>query len=289
MADEPPGALRGFPPQERARVVGILNVTPDSFSDGGAYLDTESAVRHGFALSAQGADLVDVGGESTRPGAARVPLDVELSRVIPVVTALAKRGVAVSIDTTRAEVAAQALDAGAQVVNDVSGGNADPDMYRLVADRRVPYVLMHSRGPSIDMTARASYADVVHDVRDELRARLDAAVAAGVSPDQVVLDPGIGFHKIGPQNWALLANIDVLAGLGRPLLVGTSRKAFLGNLLAEGGEVRPPTARDAATHATTALLAAAGVWGVRVHEIAPTLDAVRVGAAWAAARTEHGS
>jgi dihydropteroate synthase len=281
--------LRGFPTIGRTRVIGVLNVTPDSFSDGGAFVDVDIAVAHGIAMSAQGADLIDVGGESTRPGAQRVPLDVELARVLPVVSALARQGVRVSIDTTRAEVARQALDAGALVVNDVSGGKADPKMYGLVADRGVPYVLMHSRGPSVDMADRASYDDVVRDVRDELVASMADAIAAGVEPEQIVVDPGIGFHKVGAQNWALLANIEVLAALGRPLLVGVSRKSFLGALLAQDGTAPPPAAREAATHATTALLAAAGVWGVRVHEVGPSLDAVLVGRAWAAARSEGSS
>jgi dihydropteroate synthase len=280
-------SVRGLPDIGRTRVVGVLNVTPDSFSDGGEFLAVDHAVAHGLELAAAGADFVDVGGESTRPGATRIPLQTELDRVLPVVEALAAAGVAISIDTTRAEVADRALAVGAVIVNDVSGGTADPQMYGLIADRGVPYVLMHSRGPSVDMAARSTYDDIARDVRDELACRLEAAVAAGVGIDQVVLDPGIGFHKMGAQNWPLLAHLDVLAALGRPLLVGTSRKSFLGTLLADSdGKQRPPGERDAATHATSALLAYAGVWAVRVHEISPTLDAIKVGSAWAAATSE---
>ena len=285
MPEVPTPRLRGFPPLGRTRVVGVLNVTPDSFSDGGAFVDADVAIRHGLSLIAQGADLVDVGGESTRPGAERIPVEVELARVLPVVSALAQEGVGVSIDTTRAEVARRCLDAGAVVVNDVSGGTADPVMYKLLADRGVPCVLMHSRGPSVDMARRAFYDDIVREVREELSTRLDDASSAGVDPEQVVLDPGIGFHKAGAQNWPLLANLDAIAELGRPLLVGTSRKSFLGRLLAgEDGTPRSPDERDVATHATSALLAEAGIWGVRVHQVAPTVDAILVGTAWAAAR-----
>lgn len=277
-------ALPGLPELGRARVMGVVNVTPDSFSDGGAYLDRDAAVRHGLRLLAEGADLLDVGGESTRPGAGRVPEQVELDRVLPVVAELAGKGAAVSIDTTRAAVAAAALDAGAILVNDVSGGVADPDLPLLVADRGVAYVVMHARGASTDMTGPAVYADVVSEVRDELAGRLAAVLAAGVRAEQVLLDPGIGFHKVGAQNWALLARLEALAQLGRPLLVGASRKSFLGALLAgASGAPRPVTERDAATHATTALAAAAGAWGVRVHDVAPSADAVRVAAAWVAA------
>jgi len=264
--------------------VGILNVTPDSFSDGGAYLDPQVAVTHGVQLAAAGADLVDVGGESTRPGAARVDAATETARAVPVVAALAAQGIAVSIDTTRAEVAEAALDAGAVLVNDVSGGTADPGMYRVLARRGVPCVLMHSRGASADMAARAVYADVVREVRDELADRMAAAVAAGVDAAQIVLDPGIGFHKNSRHNWQLLAHLGDLAALGRPLLVGTSRKSFLGRLLAgPGGEPRPVADRDLATHATTALAVLNGAWGVRVHDVAGSVDAVRVAQAWAAA------
>lgn len=276
--------MLGLPDYGRTAVVGVLNVTPDSFSDGGAYLDPQAAFRHGIELAAAGADLVDVGGESTRPGAQRVDVAVEIDRAIPIVRALAERGIGVSIDTTRAEVAAAALDAGAMVVNDVSGGLADPQMYGLIAHRDVPYIVMHSRGSSVDMAARAVYDDVVTDVRAELAQRLAAAVAAGVDPGRVVLDPGIGFHKLAAHNWALLGQLPALAELGRPLLIGTSRKSFLGRLLAgPAGEPRPAAGRDTATHATSALAALAGAWGVRVHDVAGSVDAVRVAQAWRAA------
>ncbi|RJK96152.1 dihydropteroate synthase [Vallicoccus soli] len=260
--------------------MGVLNVTADSFSDGGRWLDHGAAVEHGLALAAQGADLVDVGGESTRPGAARVPAEDERARVLPVVRALAAAGVAVSIDTMRASTAEAALAAGAVLVNDVSGGLADPDVPRVVAAAGVPYVLMHWRGHSERMQELAAYGDVVADVRDELAARLVAVVAAGVEPARVVLDPGLGFAKTAAHNWALLARLGELAALGRPLLVGASRKAFLGALLADpDGTPRPAARRDAATAAVSALAAAAGAWCVRVHDVPGTLDAVRVAAA----------
>jgi dihydropteroate synthase len=273
-----PDALRDL---DRTVVMGVLNVTPDSFSDGGRYLAEDAAVAHGLALYEAGADLVDVGGESTRPGAERISPDEERGRVLPVVTALTAAGVPVSIDTTRASVAVAALERGAVLVNDVSGGQADPAMLPLIAERRCPYVVMHWRGPSRVMEQLTQYDDVVRDVRAELGERLQAAVAAGVDPAFVVLDPGLGFAKEAHHNWRLLNQLDVLAGLGRPLLVGASRKRFLGTLLAEADGMPPPTAeRDAATAAVSALAAAAGVWCVRVHEPAGSLDAVRVGAAW---------
>lgn len=265
----------------RTLVMGVVNVTPDSFSDGGEWFEPHDAVAHGHELLAQGADLLDVGGESTRPGARRVPVEEERRRVLPVVRELAAAGAVVSVDTTRASVAADAVAAGAVVVNDVSGGLADPDMARVVAETGVVLVAMHWRGPSDVMDALAVYDDVVTDVRDELAARLDALVAAGVRPEQVVLDPGLGFAKPGRDNWPLLAHLDVLAALGRPVLVGASRKRFLGHLLAgPDGEPAPPLGRDRATAAVTALAAAKGAWCVRVHDVAGSADAVRVAAAW---------
>ncbi|MFL6100043.1 MAG: dihydropteroate synthase [Actinomycetales bacterium] len=265
----------------RSLVMGVVNVTPDSFSDGGLWLEPDAAVGHGLELAAQGADLVDVGGESTRPGAQRPDVAEELRRVVPVVRELSAAGVVVSIDTMRAEVAEAALAAGAALVNDVSGGQADPHLPPLVADAGVPYVVMHWRGHSTEMEQHASYDDVVADVGKELSARLESVVAQGVSADRVVLDPGLGFAKDASQNWALLRGLDQLVGLGRPLLVGASRKRFLGSLLAgPDGTPAPPDARDAATHATSALAAAAGVWCVRVHDVPGTLDAVRVADAW---------
>jgi len=279
----PPYPVRGLPPAGRCRVMGVLNVTPDSFSDGDAYLDTAAAVRHGLAMLAAGADIVDVGGESTRPGAARVEETEERRRVEPVVRALAGAGAVVSIDTTRAAVAEAALAVGARMVNDVSGGVVDPAMAPLVATAGVPYVVMHSRGPSADMASRARYGDVVAEVAAELRERMAAALAAGVAADQIVLDPGLGFAKNAEHNWALLAHLPVLAELGRPLLVGASRKAFLGRLLASPEAARPPADRDAATCAVTALAAYQGVWAVRVHDVGASVDAVRVVAALRAA------
>ncbi|HEY5186644.1 MAG TPA: dihydropteroate synthase [Actinomycetes bacterium] len=278
-----PGSLRGL---GRALVMGVLNVTPDSFSDGGRFLDPDAGIARGLALRDAGADLVDVGGESTRPGASRVPVEEELHRVLPVVTALAAEGVPVSIDTMRAEVAEQALAAGAVVVNDVSGGLADPSVLRVVAQARVPYVVMHWRGPSTVMDDLARYGDVVHDVRVELARRLDGAMAAGVDPAYVVLDPGLGFAKDARHNWALLAHLDQLGVLGRPLLVGASRKRFLGSLLG-GSAAPPPPERDPATAAVSALAAGAGVWCVRVHEPAASRDAVLVAAAWRDAALER--
>ena len=271
----------GLPHPGRCVVMGILNVTPDSFSDGGRFLDRDSAVAHGLALHEAGADLVDVGGESTRPGASRVEAAQEAARVLPVVRELAAAGVPVSIDTTRAAVAEAAIEAGASVVNDVSGGLADDRMAGVVAAARVPWILMHWRGHSSSMDELASYEDVVGEVRAELVARVDAAVLAGVDPAMLVLDPGLGFAKKATHNWALLRRLDVLVALGFPVLVGASRKRFLGQLLAaEDGTLRPPASRDAATAAVSALAASAGVWGVRVHDVGSTLDAVAVSAAW---------
>ena len=261
-------------------VMGVLNVTPDSFSDGGNYADHDSAVAHGLEMHAAGADYVDVGGESTRPGADRVDAAEECNRILPVIRDLAVEGVRVSVDTTRAEVAEAALDAGAVLVNDVSGGLADPGMAKLVADAGVPWVLMHWRGHSKRMYAQAHYDDVVTEVCDELTARRDDALAAGVAAEQLVLDPGLGFAKNAPHNWALLAGLDRIVGLGLPVLVGASRKTFLGRLLAgPDAEPLPPERRDAATLATTVLAAGAGAWGVRVHDVAASVDAVKVVAA----------
>jgi len=275
-----------LPQPGRCAVIGVLNVTPDSFSDGGRYLSLDNALAHGVAMWEAGADLVDVGGESTRPGAARVDADTEIARVRPVIAGLARSGVAVSVDTTRARVAEAALEAGARVVNDVSGGLADPAMARFVASADVPWILMHWRGHSANMDSLATYTDVVTDVRDELRARVDAAVAAGVEPSALVLDPGLGFAKRAEHNWELLARLDVLRGLGFPVLVGASRKRFLGTLLAaKDGTPRPPDGREEATAAISALIATAGAWGVRVHDVTRSLDAVEVASAMATAPT----
>ncbi|MBO2451556.1 dihydropteroate synthase [Actinomadura barringtoniae] len=262
--------------------MGVVNVTPDSFSDGGAWFDPDKAIRHGIDLVAEGADVVDVGGESTRPGAQRVSQEEELRRVVPVIEALAAEGVPVSVDTMRAEVAEAAVAAGARLVNDVSGGVADPDMARVVAAARVPYVVMHWRGHSHDMYTRAVYRDVVREVRDELLVRVDAILAAGVDPSMIVLDPGLGFAK-SPEaghNWSLIAHLDAFLDTGYAVLVGASRKRFLGKLLAgTDGIPRSFIDCDDATVAITSLVAAAGAWCVRVHRVRPNADAVRVAAA----------
>lgn len=278
----PPHHVAGLPRHDRALVMGVLNVTPDSFSDGGRWSDPDRAVAHGRALVVEGADLVDVGGESTRPGAHRPSPQEELDRVLPVVTALAADGVLVSVDTMRSEVAAAALDAGAVLVNDVSGGRADPDMFAVVARAGAPYVLMHWRAHSHRMQQHTVYGDVVADVATELAEQLELAVAAGIARDRIALDPGIGFSKDADQNWDVLAATERLHDLGQPVLVATSRKRFLGVLLADrSGELRPPLERDDATTATTALAAAAGAWCIRAHAVRPTLDAVKVAARWA--------
>ncbi len=258
-------------------VMGVVNVTPDSFSDGGQWFEPSAAVEHGSELMVQGADILDIGGESTRPGAERPSVVEELRRVLPVVTELAAAGALVSVDTMRAEVAGQALAAGAGLVNDVSGGLADPDMAGVVADAGVPFVAMHWRGHSADMQSRAVYDDVVADVVAELTQRAEALVDAGIAPDRIVLDPGFGFAKLAGHNWSLLRGLDRLLALDHPLLVGTSRKGFLGRLgVPAGGEARPPLDRDPATAATSMHAARLGAWGVRVHHIPSTLDAMRV-------------
>jgi dihydropteroate synthase len=281
--------LPGGPTPGRSLVMGVVNVTPDSFSDGGSWPDAQSAIAHGLELAAAGADIVDVGGESTRPGAQRVSPEEELRRIGPVVTELVKAGVPTSIDTMRAPVAEFALDAGVQLVNDVSGGLADPQMPRLVAAAGVSYVVVHWRGHSREMYSRAVYADVVSEVRDELTTRIDAVVAAGVDPGRIVVDPGLGFGKRPEHNWPLLTHLADLGRLGGrtfPVLVGASRKRFLGLLLAApDGTPRPFDGSDAATVAISALAATAGAWCVRVHEVPANADAVRVAAAWRDAST----
>ena len=276
MTGAPPAAQLPSAPG-RPVVMGVVNVTPDSFSDGGEWFEPDAAIEHGHALVADGADIVDVGGESTRPGAARPSVQEELRRVLPVVEALSAEGVVVSVDTMRAAVAAQALRAGAALVNDVSGGLADPGIVAVVAAAGCPYVAMHWRGHSTEMQSRAVYGDVVADVTQELAGRRAAILAAGVSAERLVLDPGLGFAKYAPHNWALLAHLDALTALGQPVLVGASRKTFLGRLrVPAGGEPRPPVERDVATAATSVLCALAGVWGVRVHDVAATRDALAV-------------
>ncbi|MGA8211210.1 MAG: dihydropteroate synthase [Nocardioidaceae bacterium] len=282
MFSRPPRYVEGLPRHPRCLVMGVLNVTPDSFSDGGRFLDHARALEHGRRLAAQGADLVDVGGESTRPGALRPSPQEEVDRVLPVVTGLVAAGVAVSVDTMRAVVAEAAVEAGAVLVNDVSGGRADEEMLPVVARLATPYVLMHWRAHSREMEQHAGYGDVVAEVLTELREQLDAATVAGVDPRRIAVDPGIGFSKTAEANWEVLAGIERLHELGHPVLVATSRKRFLGRLLADpAGEPRPVLERDDATTATSALAAAAGAWCIRSHSVLPSLDAVRVAGRWA--------
>lgn len=282
MYAEPPHYVTGLPRLGRSLVMGVVNVTPDSFSDGGRWLDPELAVKHGRQLVAEGADLIDVGGESTRPGAQRPSVQEELDRVLPVVTSLAEQGVLVSIDTMRAEVALSAVRAGAVLVNDVSGGRADHEMFAAVAGTGTPYILMHWRAHSAEMQRRAEYDDVVTDVARELGDQLELALAAGIDPGLIALDPGIGFSKTADQNWDVLAATERFHELGHPLLIATSRKRFLGVLLAgDDGELRPPDRREDGTTATSALAAAGGAWCIRVHSVRPTADAVKVATRWA--------
>jgi dihydropteroate synthase len=266
----------------RVQVMGVVNVTDDSFSDGGLFLDRDRAVAHARALVADGADIIDVGGESTRPGATRIEAGVETARVVPVIKELASQGITVSIDTMHAEVAQAALENGAQIVNDVSGGRADPNMAPLVADARVPWVLMHWRSVGAALPHEApAYGDVVAEVRDELLASVDAAVSAGVDQANVVIDPGLGFAKTAQHNWALLHALPELVATGIPVLVGASRKRFLGTLLADlDGRPRPPDGRETATAVISALAAQHGAWGVRVHDVRASVDALKVLRAW---------
>ncbi|HKA68234.1 MAG TPA: dihydropteroate synthase [Actinomycetes bacterium] len=281
-----------LPSPGRCVIMGVINVTPDSFSDGGRYFDRSAAVERGLELVRSGADIVDVGGESTRPGAGRIDAAEEASRVLPVIRELAAAGGYVSVDTMRAEVAAAALEAGARMVNDVSGGLADPAMIPLIAQAGRPYVIMHWRGHSATMQDKARYADVVAEVCDELGQRYQAAAEGGVDPELIILDPGLGFAKLPRHNWALLANLDRIASIGLPVLVGASRKRFLGELIASAGAgtdggPRPDTGREYATVAVSAIAALAGAWGVRVHEVPGSLDAVKVAASVRAARAGH--
>ncbi|MDO4901550.1 dihydropteroate synthase [Actinomyces sp.] len=266
----------------RTLVMGVVNVTPDSFSDGGRWQTTELAVAHGRQLLAQGADILDIGGQSTRPGAAPVNVTDEQSRVLPVVRALADTGAVVSVDTLHAETAHAAVRAGARIINDVSGGLADPDMHRVVAAAGVVYICQHWRGTPETMDGLTDYGDggVLAGVEAELRMRLSELDAAGVRPEQIVLDPGLGFAKTHPQSWELLAATGrLVADLGRPVLIGASRKRFLAAATVPEA-ASDPLARDAATTATTALAAAAGAWAVRVHEVPANRDAVRTASLW---------
>ena len=270
------------PPGTCVQVMGVVNVTDDSFSDGGLFLDRDRAVEHGLMLAAEGAAIVDVGGESTRPGATRVAPRVESARVLPVIKELAGQGITVSIDTMHAEVAQAALENGAQIVNDVSGGRADPNMAPLLADAKVPWVLMHWRSVGANRPHEVpAYRDVVAEVRDELLAGVDAAVDAGVDPSRLIIDPGLGFAKTAEHNWALLRALPEFVGTGIPVLVGASRKRFLGTLLAgPDGEPRPPGGRETATAVISALAGLHGAWGVRVHDVRASVDALKVLGAW---------
>jgi dihydropteroate synthase len=266
-----------LPQPGRTLVIGVVNVTPDSFSDGGQWFDPAAAITHGLDLLAEGADIIDIGGESTRPGATRPEVSEELRRVLPVVRELAATGACVSIDTMRAAVAEPAISAGAGLVNDVSGGKADARLLRLVAESGVPYICMHWRGHSEDMQSKASYADVVTEVINELRIQLDAATRVGVAPDKLIIDPGFGFAKTGEHNWQLLQRLEEFDVLERPMLAGVSRKSFLGRLLAGAdGSLRPAKERDDATTALTAVLALRQIWGVRVHSVRASRDAIAV-------------
>ncbi|QMU97138.1 dihydropteroate synthase [Microbacterium esteraromaticum] len=256
---------------------GILNITPDSFSDGGRYVELDIAVARARAMRAQGASVIDVGGESTRPGAERIGSTEEQRRVLPVLEALATEGIPASIDTLNADTASAAVRAGARVVNDVSGGLADERMLATVADLDADIAIGHWRGPSSDMYARAQYTRIAREVASELRERVTAAAAAGIAPSRVILDPGIGFAKSGEQNWDVLRGLDEIIGLGHRVLVGTSRKRFLAETL--DGEADQPR-RDLATAVTSALAARAGAWAVRVHDVGATRDALAVTTAW---------
>ena len=257
----------------RTVVMGILNITPDSFADGGKYLSKDDAVTGGRRLVVEGADIIDVGGESTRPGAERVSETEELKRVIPVIKELVKDGAVVSVDTMRAEVAKEAIAVGATYINDVSGGLADEKMAKVIASNpKVQYIVMHWRGHSRNMQEQAIYKDVVKEVKDELDERVADLLKVGVNPEQIILDPGIGFAKESEHNWKLLRSIDRLQLLGYPLLIGVSRKRFLGELL----NTTDPDKREAATIALTYELARLKVWGVRTHAVRAHQDAISV-------------
>ncbi|PHX75835.1 MAG: dihydropteroate synthase [Actinobacteria bacterium] len=265
---------------KRTLVMGIINVTPDSFSDGGENAGTESAVMRGIQMIRECVDIIDIGGESTRPGASRISPEEEKARVLPVLRALADYDTVLSIDTMRAEVAEEAIAAGASIVNDVSGGLADSDMPRLIADVRVPYVVMHWRGFSDSMQKLAVYEVTAKEVRRELAERIEKLTKAGVEIDQIILDPGLGFAKEPDHNWDVLQAIESFEKLKRPLLVGASRKRFLGRLLNEGEGDRDVKEREAATIAVTTMLAERKVWGVRVHNVRDSRDAIEVVTRW---------
>jgi dihydropteroate synthase len=272
----PSGLPENLRKLDRTLVMGVLNVTPDSFSDGGRFYDAAIATNHALQMIQDGADIIDIGGESTRPGSDRISVQEELDRVIPVISALAHSGAAMSIDTMRAEVASAAITAGACMINDVSGGKSDPEMLGYVAALKVPYILMHWRGPSNIMNTLTDYNDVVADVTFEISKQVDAAISAGISRERIAIDPGIGFAKAVDQNWPILKHLNVLEELGLPILMGASRKKFLGELLAKDGLPRDSDERESATTAISTLMAARGIWAVRVHDVKSTSDAVAV-------------
>lgn len=278
-------------PTDRTLIMGILNVTPDSFSDGGLHADAATAVAHAKTLIAQGADIIDVGGESTRPGATRVDLAEEQRRVLPVIEALAAENIVMSVDTLNPETARAAVAAGAHIINDVAGMSLREDMIETVAELGVPYILMHSRGTSITMDSQAVYTDVAGEVFSELFTLRERLLAAGVAPEQIILDPGPGFAKQGEQNWQILAGLQALVAEGHRVLVAGSRKRFIARLLqeqdaaasglpAEQVTERPATGRDVASAALSVMAAEAGAWAVRVHHVQATADALAVRAAW---------
>ena len=272
----PSGLPENLRKLDRTLVMGVLNVTPDSFSDGGRFNDPKVATNHALQMIEDGADIIDIGGESTRPGSDRISVQEELDRVLPVITALKSTGAAISIDTMRTEVARAAVDAGACMVNDVSGGKADPDMLGFVASLTTPYILMHWRGPSNVMNTLTDYNDVVADVTAEISKQVEVAVAAGISRDRIAIDPGIGFAKTVDQNWPILKHLNVLEELGLPILMGASRKKFLGELLAKDGVARDSDERESATTAISTLMAVRGLWAVRVHDVKSSSDAIAV-------------
>ncbi len=269
-------------PTDRTLVMGILNVTPDSFSDGGKYATADTAIAAGLRMFYGGADIIDVGGESTRPGATAVSPEEEQRRVLPVIAALVKAGALVSIDTTHAATAAAALAAGASIINDVSGLTMEPEMAELAARSGAPYILTHRRGNANTMDSLTDYSNVAADVAAELAGVRDKLYAAGVAPEQIIVDPGLGFAKTDVQNWELLTDLEVLQAMGHKVLVAASRKRFLGGLLAVAGKAATPAEREAATAAVTAISAYRGAWAVRVHDVGPNLDAVKVAARIAA-------
>ena len=247
-------------------VMGILNLTPDSFADGGRHNTFEAGVARGLEMIAEGVDIIDIGGESTRPGADRISAEEEQARVLPVITELAKHGVKISIDTMRADTAEKAVQAGAAIVNDVSGGLSDPAMFATVKKLGVPYILMHWRGESKDMNSRAIYTDVVTDVISEINSQIGAALDAGINKSQIIIDPGLGFAKDAEHNWEILRNLKAFTSMGYPVLIGASRKRFL------GGD--NPDEREAATIELTKTLVPKGIWGVRVHSVKPHVDVI---------------